>query len=121
MKTPKRYQDKPIPVMPEDSEPDWYELNIWSQRAKRKNRVKQLKHSLERYKAGTMLYDHFDLYLAYRWLQRLKKPGKAADSKSWKNYIYKLGAIRGVIVAAKREAEEALQKALEREYRKEQV
>lgn len=93
---------------------------VSAQRWKRKNRVKQLKRSLERYKEGTMLYDHFDLYLAYKWLQRLKKPGKAADSKSWENYIHHLGAIRGVIVYARKEAEKALQKAQERELGKEQ-
>ena len=48
MKTPKRYQNKPTPVMPEDSEPDWYVLNQWCARAKRKNRVKQLKHTIAR-------------------------------------------------------------------------
>ena len=83
-----------------------------SARRKRKNRIAQLKRSLERYKEGTMLYDHFDLYIAYRWIQRLKKPGKAADSKSWENYIHKLGAIRGVIVYARQEAEKALVKAI---------
>lgn len=121
MKTPKRYQNKPIPLMPEDNIPDYDSLEIWCQRAKRKNRIKQLKHSLERYKEGTMLYDLFDLYIAYRWLQRLKKPGKAADSKSWEYFIYKLRAIRGVIVAAMRDAEESLQKSLEREHGKEQA
>ncbi|MBR3925565.1 MAG: hypothetical protein IKJ58_02240 [Akkermansia sp.] len=67
-----------------------------------------------------MLDDQYDLYLAYRWLQRLKKPNKDADSLSWENYIYKLRAIRGVIIAAIQEAEKAFKKAREREYRKEQ-
>ena len=89
-------------------------------RWKRKNRIAQLKRSLLKYKEGTMLDDQYDLYLAYRWLQRLKKPNKGADSRSWENYIYKLRAIRGVIIAAMQEAEKALVKALEREYRKEQ-
>lgn len=48
MKTPKRYQNKPIPTMPEDSEPDWYVLNQWCARAKRKNRIKQLKRTIAR-------------------------------------------------------------------------
>ena len=119
MKTPKRnkgngYEAECCPF--EGPNQTAFEHARW----KRKNRVRQLKRSLERYKKGTMLYDHFDLYLAYRWLQRLKKPGKAADSKSWKNYIHHLGAIRGVLVYARQEAEKALQKALERELGKEQ-
>ncbi len=89
-------------------------------RWKRKNKIKQLKRSLHRYKHGTMLDGQYDLYLAYRWLQRLQKPKEDADSASWENYYYKLGAIRGVLVAAREEVEEALQKALERENRKEQ-
>lgn len=48
MKTPKRYQDKPTPLMPEDNEPDWYTLNIWSQRAKRKNKIAKLKRTIKR-------------------------------------------------------------------------
>ena len=48
MKQPKRYQNKPTPMMPEDSEPDWYVLYGWCQRAKRKNRVKQLKRTIAR-------------------------------------------------------------------------
>ena len=48
MKTPKRYQNKPTPTMPEDSEPDWYVIYCWCQRAKRKNRVKQLKRTIAR-------------------------------------------------------------------------
>lgn len=48
MKTPKRYQNKPIPLMPEDNVPDYDRLEIWWQRAKRKNRVKQLKRTIER-------------------------------------------------------------------------
>ena len=46
MKTPKRYQNKPTPTMPEDSDPDWYVLNQWCARAKRKNRIKQLKNTI---------------------------------------------------------------------------
>ena len=48
MKTPKRYQNKPLPLMPEDSEIDWMRFEIWGQRAKRKNRIKQLKRTIER-------------------------------------------------------------------------
>ena len=117
MKTPKRdyfyYAEHDMYTTPGTA-------NKLSARWKRKNRVKQLKRSLERYKYGTMLDGQFDLYLAYKWFQRLKMPRKDADSKSWEYYRYKLGAIRGVIVSALMESEELLKKALEREYRKEQ-
>ena len=46
MKTTKRYQNKPTPTMPEDSEPDWYVLNQWCARAKRKNKIAQYKHTI---------------------------------------------------------------------------
>lgn len=32
--------------MPEDSEPDWYVLNQWCARAKRKNKIAQYKHTI---------------------------------------------------------------------------
>ena len=51
MKTPKRYQNKPIPLMPEDNVPDYDRLEIWWQRAKRKNRVAQLKRTIARLRA----------------------------------------------------------------------
>ena len=46
MKTTNRYQNKPTPTMPEDSEPDWYVLNQWCARAKRKNKIAQYKHTI---------------------------------------------------------------------------
>lgn len=46
MKTPKRYQNKPIPLMPEDNVPDYDRLEIWCQRAKRKNRIAQYKRKI---------------------------------------------------------------------------
>ena len=117
MKTPKR--ELGMSLFDLFAEPEKAEVKF--ARYKRKNRVKQLKRSLHRYKNGTMLGGQYDLYLAYRWLQRLQKPNEAADSARWENYYYKLGAIRGVLVAAQKEVEEALQKALERENRKEQA
>lgn len=121
MKTPKRtpWQHSTQPCLKADGE---LRCTITEQatRWKRKNRVKQLKRTIERYKRGTMLDGQFDLYIAYKWLQRLKMPSKDADSRSWKDYRYKLGAIRGVIVSALMESEELLKKALEREQGKEQ-
>lgn len=118
MKTPKRdyfaYAEQDMYTTPGTA-------NKLSTRWKRKNRIKQLKRSLCKYKYGTMLDDQFDLYLAYKWLQRLKKPSNDADSKSWEYYRHKLGAIRGVIVCALMDSGEELKKALERENRKEKA
>lgn len=121
MKTPKRtpWQHTPQPCIKADGELRAC-VNEQHSRWKRKNRINQLKRSLERYKYGTMLDDQFDLYLAYKWLQRLQMPSKDADSKSWEYYRYKLGAIRGVIVSALMESEELWKKALEREQGKKQ-
>lgn len=121
MKTPKREYKTPENLLAQDIEADFFEPDYHTQDArwKRKNRIKQLKRSLCKYKYGTMLDDQFDLYLAYKWLQRLKKPSNDADSKSWEYYRHKLGAIRGVIVCALMDSGEELKKALERENRKE--
>lgn len=99
MRTPKRYQNKPIPLMPEDNVPDYDRLEIWCQRAKRKNRVKQLKQSLKRYKYGTNLdfYSH-ELH-AYILLQELKKP-KKADANKWSFYTQRLLDIQSHIMQA---------------------
>ena len=122
MKTQKRDYKTPANQLAQDIEPDFFDADYNAQEArwKRKNRVKQLKRSLRRNKEGAMLYGQYDLYLAYRWLQRLKKPNRDADRASWEYYRYKLSAIRGVIVAAQIEVDKVLQKALERENRKEQ-
>lgn len=98
MKTPKRYQNKPIPTMPEDSEPDWYAINIWCQRAKRKNRIAQLKRSLEKYKYGTHLSG--SVAAAYRRLQCLARPGKNAAIVDWANYLNELRRIQDHITDA---------------------
>ena len=71
MKTPKRYQNKPIPLMPEDNVPDYDRLEIWWQRAKRKNRVRQLKNTI-----GKMRHENAILKATVMqnraFLQRLK-------------------------------------------------
>lgn len=98
MKTPKRYQNKPIPTMPEDSEPDWYVINEWCQRAKRKNRIAQLKRSLEKYKDGTHL--SVSVAAAYRRLQCAIRPGKHATPTKWAKYLNELRQIQEHITAA---------------------
>lgn len=122
MKTPKRCYKTPAERLLLDLEPDAWEDDCHVQEARwtRKNRTARLKRSLHKYKHGTMLYGQFDLYLAYRWLQRLKKPNADADSSTWEYYHYKLRAIRGVLVMALEEVSEAWEKALDRENRKEQ-
>lgn len=48
MKTPKRYMNKPLPMLPEDNVVvDWV-IEIWCARAKRKNRIAQLKRTIAR-------------------------------------------------------------------------
>lgn len=98
MKTPKRYQNKPIPTMPEDSEPDWYAINIWCQRAKRKNRIAQLKRSLEKFKYGTHLSG--SVAAAYRRLQCVVRPGENATLAEWANYFHELRLIQERITDA---------------------
>lgn len=88
MKTPKRYQNKPTPTMPENSEPDWYVLNQWCARAKRKNRIAQLKRSLRRYKNGDFLF--YREKQAYLLLQKLQRPSKKANLATWDNYTFAL-------------------------------
>lgn len=48
--------------MPEDSEPDWYAIYCWCQRAKRKNRVAQYKRTIAKLNRELAMFtDNFDL------------------------------------------------------------
>ena len=83
MKTP--YREYPLyerDINPENGDIIMGELNplLYDTRWKRRNRVKQLKQSLKRYKYGTNLdfYSH-ELH-AYMLLQELKTPGKKASA-----------------------------------------
>lgn len=92
MKTPKRYQDKPTPLMPEDNEPDWYVLNYWCQQAKRKNKLAQYKRTIARLTDeqtavirqfnALWLGDHLKAYSpeweAFMILRKLKTPADDA-------------------------------------------
>ena len=61
-------------------------------RWKRKNRIAQLKRSLEKYKYGTHLSG--SVAAAYRRLQCLARPGKNAAIVDWANYLNELRRIQ---------------------------
>lgn len=67
-------------------------------RWKRKNRVAQLKRSLEKYKYGTHLSG--SVGAAYRQLQSLVRPGKNATIAKWANYLKELRRIQEHITCA---------------------
>lgn len=98
MRTPQRYQNKPLPMMPEDNEVDDWVIEVRCARAKRKNRVKQLKRSLEKYKYGTHLSG--SVGAAYRRLQGLNKLGKNATIQQWLHYMRELHRIQEHITCA---------------------
>lgn len=84
-------------------------------RYKRKNRIKQLKRSLQRYKQGENMpfYSH-ELH-AYLLLQELKHPGKKATAQDWGRYRGDLNRIRIHLVQAMANAVRAQEQARERE------
>ena len=90
-------------------------------RWKRKNRVKQLKRSLQRYKHGTMLPKLEALRSAYTQLQYLRKPKTTEDWTKWDFYLSQLKVlqdnIQRAIIDASMYYGEALYKS---EHRKEQ-
>lgn len=67
-------------------------------RWKRKNRIAQLKRSLEKYKYGTHLSG--SVAAAYRQLQCLVRPGKTATIAEWANYLKELRRIQEHISCA---------------------
>lgn len=103
MKTP--YRGYPLyerDINPENGDIGMGELNplLYDARWKRKNRVRQLKRSLQRYKYGTNLdfYSH-ELH-AYMLLQELKKPDKKASANIWNFYTQRLLDIQSHIMQA---------------------
>lgn len=103
MKTP--YREYPLyerDINPENGDIIMGELNplLYDTRWKRRNRVKQLKQSLKRYKYGTNLdfYSH-ELH-AYMLLQELKTPGKKASANEWSFYTHRLLDIHAHIMQA---------------------
>ena len=71
---------------------------VSAQRWKRKNRVKQLKRSLEKYKNGTHLSG--SVAAAYRRLQCVVRPGKNAAIVEWAKYLNELRIIQERITDA---------------------
>ena len=89
-------------INPENGDIIMGELNplLYDARWKRKNRVRQLKHSLKRYKYGTNLDFYSHELRAYMLLQELKKPDKKADSNKWNFYTRRLLDIQSHIMQA---------------------
>lgn len=69
-----------------------------SARRKRKNKIAQLKRSLEKYKDGTHLSGAVGA--AYRRLQSLVRPGRHATIAKWANYLQELRIIQERITEA---------------------
>lgn len=99
MKTPKRHYE--LTTMEHSTWSrvwDRAQEHVSAQRWRRKNRVKQLKRSLEKYKYGTHLSG--SVAAAYRRLQCLVRPGKNATLAEWANYLHELRRIQEHITYA---------------------
>lgn len=93
MKTPKRhYELTTMEHCATERVWDRPQEEVSAQRWKRKNRVKQLKRSLEKYKYGTHLSG--SVAAAYRRLQCVVRPGKNAAIVDWANYLNELRRIQ---------------------------
>lgn len=120
MKTPKRTTGI-VPLNPEDwpFDPPHHAGDMLA-RWKRKNRIKQLKRTLQKYKKGTMLPELSHLRIAYKWLQKLKEPKSGAPISSWRTYLNGIRGVRNMLNIACEDAAKSFGIALEREERKEQ-
>jgi hypothetical protein len=114
MKTPKRYPATMSVYATRD------ELRQDRARWKRKNRVKQLKRSLHKYKDGTMLPKLMHIRYAYKWIQKLKKPNQNAEVIRWHTYLSELKVIQDSINRAVEDAAICLGEAIANRERKEQ-
>lgn len=105
MKTPKREQcwDVPAFYSYEYLHPNTtaYEHARW----KRKNRIKQLKRTINRYRDCTNLPFYCQELHAYKLLQELRKPSKKATSSDWDFYIKSLRTIHNLLSEAILQAE----------------
>ena len=119
MKTPKR-KEVIVPLNPEDwpFDPPHHAGDLLA-RWKRKNRIKQLKRTIQKYKTGTMLSELRHLWIAYKWLQKLKKPKSDAPISAWLSYLNEIRCIRNMLNVACEEAAKEVGAALERKNRKE--
>ena len=95
MKTPCReYPLYARDINPENGDVIMAELNppLYDARWKRKNRVKQLKRSLKKYKHGTHLYGYVGA--AYRRLQGVVKPSMKSPITEWLAYMRELQRVQ---------------------------
>lgn len=115
MKTPKR-TEVIVPLNPEDwpFDPPHHAGDLLA-RWKRKNRIKQLKRSLQKYKKGTMLPELRAIRIAYKWLQKLKKPKSDAPIPAWLTYMNEIRSIRDLLNNACDDAATCFGAALEKE------
>lgn len=84
-------------------------------RWKRKNRIKQLKSSLNRYRDCTNLPFYCHELHAYKLLQELKHPGKKATADDWGRYRGALNRIRIHMVQAMGQAVREQERVLREE------
>ena len=101
MKT--HYREYPLyegGINPENGDIVMQELHplLYDTRWRRKNRIAQLKRSLEKYKHGTHLSG--TVAAAYRRLQCVVRPGKNATLAEWANYLKELRRIQEHITDA---------------------
>lgn len=129
MKTPKREREDIVPIDEPvydcmggicDIYSNWEPVHIAHARWKRKNRVKQLKHTIRKYKEGTMLPELVHIRYAYKWLQKLKKPTPNAEVICWHTYLAELKTIRDSINRAVEDAAICLGEAIANRERQEQ-
>lgn len=106
MKTPKRYQNKPLPMMPEDNVVDDCVIEIWCARAKRKNKIAQLKRTIDKYKNGIKLFhERSNLKTAYLSIQKLGELEQTASLAECRGHLL---LVDGIIKTLRWEQEKAL-------------
>ena len=99
MKTPKRhYELTTMEHCATERVWDRPQEEVSAQRWKRKNRIAQLKRSLEKYKHGTHLSG--SVAAAYRRLQCVVRPGENATLAEWATYLHELRRIQEHITDA---------------------
>ena len=94
MKTPKRHYE--LTTMEHSAcERVWDrpQEEVSAQRWKRKNRVKQLKRSLHRYRDCTNLPFYCHELHAYKMIQELNRPTEKSPVEKWESYVLDLSEI----------------------------
>lgn len=96
MKTPKRYHKIPADRAHLDLEPDSWETDYHAQEArwKRRNKVKQLKHTIDKYKNGKNLFhDRGHLKSAYLRIQELGELEEGASIAECRGHLLLVDSI----------------------------